>query len=507
MNMNPLILIVDDEPSGREAIESVLINQGYSLAFAADGAEALAQAKRLLPDVILLDVMMPDLNGFEVCCRLRADPQLAEVPVVMVTALDDRDSRLQGIESGADDFITKPIDRAELRARLRTITRLNRYRRLQDERAKLERQLARMTALRTIDLAITGSMDLSVTLNILLQQVIEQLSVDAATILVLNPHTLVLEYSVGRGFRSDKIEHLRVRMGEGPAGRAVVDRRMIYLPDFETEPAANPRAGALRDENFQSYFAVPLLAKGQVAGVLEIFHRTPLDPDAEWLNFLEALGGQAAIAIENARLFDDLQRANIDLKLAYDATLEGWSRALDLRDREKEGHTQRVTILALALAVEMGVSDSELIDIRRGAILHDIGKMAIPDRILLKDGPLSGAEWEIMRQHPVYAYQLLSPVAYLRPALHIPYCHHEKWDGTGYPQGLKGEQIPLAARIFAVVDVWDALRSDRPYRPKWADQAAAKTIRALAGTHFDPAVVEAFFKLPAVREVIKHVSS
>lgn len=179
----------------------------------------------------------------------------------------------------------------------------------------------------------------------------------------------------------------------------------------------------------------------------------------------------------------------------YDVTLEGLSRALDLRDKETEGHSQRVTELAVRLARAMGVPKKDVTQIRWGALLHDIGKMGIPDAILLKPARLTDEEWEIMRRHPVYAYQLLSPMPYLRPLLDIPYCHHEKWDGTGYPRGLKGEDIPLTARIFAVADVWDALRSDRPYRPAWTAHKAREYIRDQAGTHFDPKVVEVFLQI------------
>ena len=240
---------------------------------------------------------------------------------------------------------------------------------------------------------------------------------------------------------------------------------------------------------------MPLIAKGQVVGVLELFHREPLDPDPEWLDFLETLAGQAAIAIDNAELFDNLHRANVELTLAYETTLEGWARALELRDYETEGHSQRVTELTVRIARAMGLSEAQLVHVRRGALLHDIGKMGVPDSILLKPGKLTDEEWEIMRQHPVYAYEMLSPITYLKPALDIPYCHHEKWDGTGYPRGLKGERIPLPARIFAVVDVWDALLSDRPYRKAWSEEKVLEHIQEQAGKHFDPAVVETFLKL------------
>jgi PAS domain S-box-containing protein len=195
----------------------------------------------------------------------------------------------------------------------------------------------------------------------------------------------------------------------------------------------------------------------------------------------------------------EVRRLYSELVLAYETTLEGWTAALDLRDEETEGHTRRVTEMTLRVARAMGFDEAELVQIRRGALLHDIGKMGIPDAILLKPGKLSEEEWQIMRRHPVYALELLSPIAYLRPALDIPYCHHEKWDGTGYPRGLQGEEIPLAARLFAVVDVWDALRSDRPYRQGWPEERVLEHIRSLSGTHFDPAAVEVFLRV--VREV------
>jgi PAS domain S-box-containing protein len=362
--------------------------------------------------------------------------------------------------------------------------------------AQAEQQLQRLFALRTIDTAITGSLDLRLTLSILLEQVVSQLRVDAADVLLLDRHTHTLDHAAGRGFRSKSIERTRLSMGQGLAGQAALERRTVQRADLTLNDPAFTRAGLLADEGFRSYYGVPLMAKGNVEGVLEIFHRTPLRPDADWLGFLEALAGQAAIAIDNAKLFTQLQRSNQHLMIAYDATIEGWSQALDLRDKETEGHTQRVTEMTLDLARAIrAFRDDDLVHLRRGALLHDIGKMGVPDHVLLKPGPLTDDEWVLMRRHPVLAYEMLSRIAYLRPALDIPYCHHEKWDGSGYPRGLKGEQIPLAARIFAVVDVWDALRSDRPYRAAWPEEKVREHIQSLAGTHFDPQITEAFLQM------------
>ncbi len=360
---------------------------------------------------------------------------------------------------------------------------------------RIQGQIQRLNALRAVDMTITASLDLRVTLSILLEHVTVNLGVHAADILLLDPHANILRYSAGRGFRSRSVEKTSTRLGQGFVGKAALERRTVRIPDRASFEQLDDLFTFLSLEGFIAYYAAPLVAKGQIKGMLEVYHRDPLHPDPEWLNFFETLSSQAAIAIDNAELFENLQRANLELTLAYDTTLEGWVRALDLRDRETEGHTQRVAEATVRLAQSMGMNDEELIHVRRGVLLHDIGKMGVPDYILHKPGPLTDEEWEIMRQHPVYAHQFLSRVAYLRRAIDIPYCHHEKWDGSGYPQGLKGEQIPLTARIFAVVDVWDALSSDRPYREAWDKSQVSAYIRANSDSHFDPGVVEVFLKL------------
>ena len=330
-------------------------------------------------------------------------------------------------------------------------------------------------------------------LDIILDRVSTQLKVDAADILLMDTTTLTFHYAAGRGFRTKEMKETSQRLGEGGAGLAALERRTIGIENIAG--TMGDRAEAIAREGFVSYFAAPLITKGQILGALELFHRTSLKTDSEWMDFLGVMASQAAIAIENATLFNGLQRSNTELALAYDTTLEGWSRALDLRDRETEGHTSRVTMLTMKLARAMGMGESSLIHLRRGALLHDIGKMGIPDSILLKPGPLTKEEREIMNRHPIYALDLLQPIAYLRPALPVPYLHHERWDGTGYPKGLKGEQIPLAARIFAVADVWDALRSDRPYREPWPRERVIEHMRQRSGTHFDPRVVDKFMEL------------
>lgn len=367
-------------------------------------------------------------------------------------------------------------------------------RKLAEEQARY--RLEHLATLHAIDMIISSSLDLRVTLREFLDLVISQMNVDAADVLLLNTHMQTLEYAAGSGFRTTGIQGSRLRLGEGITGRAALEHRSISVPNLLDAVNGFVRTPLLEGEGFIAYYAVPLMAKGQVKGVLEILHRSPLVLDEEQRAFLEALAAQAAIAIDNAALFDELQRSNIELMLAYDATLEGWARALDLRSRATERHTERVTEMTLRLGRAMGLMEKDLVHVRRGALLHDIGKIGISDSILLKPGPLTEEEWALMRRHPVYAFEMLRPITYLGPALDIPYAHHEHWDGTGYPRGLKGEQIPLAARIFAVADVWDALvAEDRPYRQPLSKDEVREKIRSLAGTQLDPKAVEVFLKV------------
>lgn len=359
----------------------------------------------------------------------------------------------------------------------------------------LSRRLAELESLRVVDRAIVTSIDLRATLNVLLDQAMTLLQVDAAAVLLPQPSLLTLEYAAWRGFRLHRMEDINVPLGESFSGRAALHHRSVRVS--QPIPAQeNAQIAALwAAEGFFAYHGVPLFVQGEIKGVLEVYNRSPVDADPGWEDFLDTLAGQAAIAIANAQLFDGLQRANTEMGLAYNATIAGWSRAMDLRDEETEGHTQRVTVMCLRLARALGVIETDLVHIWRGSMLHDMGKLGVPDSILLKPGALTDEEWVIMRRHPQFAYDMFSPIEFLRPALDIPFCHHEKWDGTGYPRQLAGEQIPPAARLFAVVDVWDALISARPYRHAWSREKALAHISEQSGKQFEPRVVEAFLKI------------
>ena len=355
-------------------------------------------------------------------------------------------------------------------------------------------QVHKLTTLRDIDSAIASSTDLRVTLNILMDHTIRHLKVDAVDILLYHKELQSLSIIANSGFRTPSPSRPLMRIGEGLAGQVVMKGQIVQIPDLR-ETTEVIRSPLLTREGFIAYIGIPLIVKGQIKGLFEIFHRSELSPDHEWMEFMQTLTGQAAIAIDNSQLFDNLQRSNQEIRQAYDTTLEGWARALELRDRETEGHTRRVTELAMRLAHFMNVSEDELVNINRGVLLHDIGKMGVADQILRKTGPLTDTEWDEMRKHPQYAYDLLSPIPYLRPALDIPYCHHEHWDGSGYPRGLKGTQIPLSARLFSVIDIWDALLSDRPYRKAWPREKVIEYLKEISGSILDPDIVPAFLNM------------
>ncbi|HNO94737.1 MAG TPA: HD domain-containing phosphohydrolase [Anaerolineales bacterium] len=356
-------------------------------------------------------------------------------------------------------------------------------------RRRLTRQVDRLNALRAIDKAIISGGDLNNTLYILLESLTRLLNVEASAIFLFDPKTEQLRLSASLGFFGEYPHESLCNLGEGMVGQAAAEKQTIYHHNLEkVDKQITP---AVKGEGVMDYYAVPLFANDRLRGVLEVYDRAPR-LDSEWKSYLETLAGQAAIAIAQSTLLGELKDANKELSEAYEETLKGWSRALNLRDKETDHHTQRVVELSVQLAERMGVRGEHLIQFERGAILHDIGKMGIPNEILLKPGKLSEEEWLVMRKHPLYAQMLIAPITYLEPAIAIPLYHHERWDGSGYPFGLHGTEIPLEARVFAIIDVWDALRSDRPYRKALSDQEALSYIEAQSGKQFDPEVVRVF---------------
>lgn len=356
------------------------------------------------------------------------------------------------------------------------------------------RRLQALQAFHGVGQIILSTPDMRLVLEGLLDHVIHLLEVDAAGVFLFNPITLRLDHIVGKGFLTPLAAQRRPRLGEGVSGRAALGRNLIIANDprnLEDEAEKS----LWQNEGFRTQVSLPLMAKGQLKGVLEVFTRCPLQTTQEWLSLLDTFADQAAIALENVHMFEQLQRANIQMTFSFDSLLEAWAYSLEERGHEPKGHLQRVAELTEQLCRAAGLEGEAIIHARRGALLHDIGKFATPETILFKAGPLSPEEWDIVRRHPQIAYDWLSTVEPLRPAVDIPYCHHERWDGSGYPRGLRGAEIPLAARLFAVADVWDILRCERPYRPAWPPEKALDYIYSHAGQHFDPQAVDQFRRL------------
>ena len=358
-----------------------------------------------------------------------------------------------------------------------------------------EKLVEKLSTLQRIEKTVLENLSLPTTLDLLMDHLVKELSVDAADILYFHPKLKTLKFITQTGFRQNILQHTDLELGEGYAGTAAQSCSTIHIPDLTEEDTEFTKSLEFAAEQFVSYFGVPLIAKGKLVGVLEIFQRSLLKPDQEWLELLEMVAGLAAIAIDLQNLHNDLERSRNEITRAFDGIIEGWAQALELRGIEPEGHWRRVEDLTLRLAQHLGLNGDKLQDLRRGALLHDIGKMGIPDQVLNKATDLTKEERKMVGRHPIDAYELLKSVDTLHSTLDIPLYHHERWDGEGYPHGLSGEKIPLPARIFAVVDVWDALLSDRPYRKAWSKEEALEHIKSQSGRHFDPKVVKAFLEI------------
>ena len=359
---------------------------------------------------------------------------------------------------------------------------------------KVEKQLRRLESLHTIDQAITSVYEIKVVNKIILEQACKELGADAADILIFNSASNMLEYMGANGFLDRLIQNIRVPLTTSVAGKVLLENKDYAISNLEKNPLWFIRKN-MQVENFRAYFAQPLSNKGEVVGVMEVFFRQPFFPDEEWNGFFEALATQAAVAYDSYRKYTDLQKIQQNMASSFRSTLETWSKSMELNEIESHGHIRRVTNNTIRLAREMGVAEEALLDIERGALLHDIGKIGIMDNILLKKGELSDEEWIEIKKHPQIARDLLHNVKLLENALDIPYSHHENWDGSGYPQGLIGNAIPLSARIFSVVETYDVLISDRPFRKPWSKEEAIRYLVDQKGKKFDPDVVDKFLNI------------
>jgi HD-GYP domain-containing protein (c-di-GMP phosphodiesterase class II) len=354
-----------------------------------------------------------------------------------------------------------------------------------------------LSALLKASSALASTLDLGDVLQIAIESAVDLLKLDTGAIYTLDEKVLYLGATTPPLPPMFPDELRLAHLNDHPhILKTVTTKLPVYLENAKTAVLSPAEKIVVDTRHLISILYFPLALKDDVIGVLILgTTREVRDFSDEEIDLCYILVHQVSLAIVNAQLYEKNQQAIKDLIHTYDATLEGWSSMVTLRDHETDEHSRRVVDLTVALAVKMGIAEPELVQIRRGALLHDIGKLGVPDKILRKKSELSQAEWAVMRTHPELAYHFLSKIDYLFPAVDIPYCHHERWDGTGYPRGLKGEQIPVSARLFAVVDVYDALTSDRPYRRAWRKERALQYIENQSGRYFCPEVVQAFLKM------------
>ncbi|HRQ24520.1 MAG TPA: PAS domain S-box protein [Anaerolineales bacterium] len=446
------ILLIEDEDPHAELIQRAFEQQEavWDIHRVRSLTEARTEMDRHIPSLIIADWRLPDGDSMELLSE--NERYRLSIPIILMTSYGNERIAVEALKSGAVDYVVKSpesmLDMPHIAGRA-----IEQWE-ARAERARMQKALLESEA--QFRLLAENASDM-----------IPRLSPDGRMLYVSPACKTILGYDP-----------------EELTGRVSYD--LIHRED-----AADVR-NLLKTESVDATYTVTYRAihKNGHYVWLESTARAILDRGTGAI--IEVQTASRDIS-ERKRAEKALQVAHENLQEAYEKTIEGWVRALDLRDRETEGHTQRVTELTLKVARTLGFNEDELAHIRRGALLHDMGKMAIPDEILQKPGPLNEAEWEKMRHHPIYAYEMLSHIAYLHPALEIPFHHHERWDGSGYPRGLRGEEIPLAARLFAIIDVWDALSSDRPYRKKLPRGEVVQYIKEKSGILFDPKLVDIFF--------------
>ena len=448
------ILLIEDEPSHVELIQRAFEDRAPNMHI--EHVSLLSQARQYLsnkkPNLVIIDWRLPDGDGLELLSD-RENPLGA--PVIFMTSYGSERIAVEAITSGALDYVIKSPE--TLMDMPHIAERAIQQGEAKAERVRMQEALARSES--QFRLLAENASDMISRHNV--HGVFLYVSPASCSILGYEPEDLI--------------------------GQTAMD---FIHPDDLPKIMAMLKIQPKKDLAYT--FSYRAKQKDEQYVWLETSARAILDEKTDSVTEIQAASRDIT---ERKRAEEALQIAHQNLQDAYDRTIEGWVKALDLRDRETEGHTQRVTGTTVKVARALGLPESEIIHVKRGALLHDIGKIAIPDEITKKNGPLNEREWSIMRKHPEYAYEMISPIAYLKPALDIPYCHHERWDGSGYPRGLKGEEIPLTARMFAIIDVWDALTSERPYRKPNTHEATVTFLKKEAGRLFDPRLVELFLNV------------
>jgi response regulator RpfG family c-di-GMP phosphodiesterase len=514
------ILIVDDEPHNRRLLEALLRPEGYLTTSVASGEAALASIAERAPDLVLLDIMMPGLDGYHVATAIKANPVTANIPVIMITSQDDHSSRLASLNAGAEEFLNKPVDRAELWIRVRNLLRLKTLgdflknhnaileREVQARTADIRRQSQLFAALSRCNEAIVRCASEEELFPQICRAAVEFGGMAMAWIGLVDPDTRMLRPVASFGHGAEELATAEVSVdadsafGRGPGGTAIRSNQPYWCQDFLHDPIAAPWCECATRAGWAASATLPLHRHGSVIGAFILYAHEVDAFDGAARNLLVEMAADISFALDNFERESRRRRAEADirgyveqLKTSFMSTVRVATTLSEMRDPYTAGHERRVAEIAVAIGAELGFDARRQEGLRVAGHLHDIGKIVIPSEILSKPGNLSKTEFELIQEHVQASYDVLKSVEFPWPVAQIALQHHERMDGSGYPQGLKGEAILLEARIMAVADVVEAMSSHRPYRPALGIDKALAEIERRGGTAFDSAVADACLRL------------
>ncbi len=504
--MHENILVVDDDQDVLDILSETLNKRGYGVQVALDAHTALQSYRRNQPHLVILDIMLPDMNGLEVFKEMREIDIGQNIPVLFLSADGDLDTKLSSFDIGAEDYLVKPVSLRELNAKINSIlNRSSKARALKEEREalatevtkgqesyvqvnkKLKKQVLAMKTLFAISQDLTRILDLDELINAFALTIIGELQISSMVFFTMqNQNSKELAVQGVKGFGKDKFIDLKL------------DRESEFIKWLETGKKTkkivrskdNKWVRRLPDIRLAAFeYATPIVIKQKLNGVVFTGPKinredyTPYD-----LDMLQFICNSAGVGLENARLFKELQAT-------YLTTVRTLVSIIEAKDSYTKGHTERVAEYALGIAEKMSLSKEQQRRIAFGAVLHDIGKLGVLENVLNKAEKLDDKEWEILKAHPEVGANIIENMEFLVGTAELVRYHHESYDGSGYPDGLKGEEIPIGARIISVADSFDAMTTDRPYRKALGWEKALETIKSSAGIQFDPDVVGKFVEL------------
>ena len=490
------ILVIDDDLIMCKMLEDTLKEKGYNVTTAQTGGEGIKKAYATLYDVIFTDLMLPDMDGTQILEEVKKhDP---DAVMIIITAFGTLQTAQKAIRIGAYDYITKPFDLADIASLVgravisrklnvanRELLKMHEY--TVNLEADVEKKAKEINLLSKVRLAISSSLELDEVLNSIVEEVMKNMELEICSVLLLDEPSQTMSIKCARGISEDIIKNTKIKVGERISGWVAKHNQSVLITDIEQDARFSKRS----QEKYytRSLISAPLKFKDRAIGVININNKMSKQPfSKDDLRVIESIAQEASVAIENARLYKNLQDV-------YMRAISALVSAIDAKDCYTHGHSQNVTKYALAIAKELGFENDQLDNIGIASQLHDLGKIGIHDYILTKPGKLTEEEWAEMKQHTIKGIEILQPLNFLNGVVDIIKQHHERYDGAGYPDGIKGERIKLGARIIAVADSFDAMMAERPYRKAYSLEGAIEELKKCSGSQFDPLIVETFIKI------------